>query len=73
MCLAVPAKVIELKAEKIAVVELNGIRKEVSYTLTPEIKVNDFVLIHVGFTLSKLDEKDALETLQYLRELNEIH
>ena len=67
MCLAVPAEVIETDGDE-AVVELGGIRKRVSLMLVDDVDVGDFVIVHVGFALTKLDRDEANETLALLRE-----
>ena len=76
MCLAVPGKIIEILDEhsitKMAKVNFGGIIKEVSLAYTPEANVDDYVIVHVGFAISKLNEKEALRTLRYLEEINEI-
>ncbi len=70
MCLAVPAKVID-KAGDEATLDLQGNRLKASLVLTPEAQVGDWVLVHAGFAISQLDEKDALETWDYLRQVLE--
>lgn len=63
MCLAIPARVVELRGEDQAVVDLAGIQKEISLALVDSVAVGDFVLVHVGFALNKLDPQEAEETL----------
>jgi hydrogenase expression/formation protein HypC len=53
------------------VVEIGGVERSVSFALTPEAKVGDYVLLHTGFAISVLDPQDALETLELLAELAE--
>ena len=67
MCLAVPAEVIETDGDE-AVVELGGIRKNISLMLVDDVRVGDFVIVHVGFALTKLDRDEANETLALLRQ-----
>ncbi len=72
MCLAVPGKVVELDGSTympMGVVDFDGIRRSVCFASIPGIAVGDYVLVHVGFALSKLDEASALETLQMFRDL----
>jgi len=70
MCLAVPAKVIEVDATTdMAVVELDGIRKEVSTVLIDHVMVDDYVLIHVGYALERIDQGEAEKTLALFAEL----
>lgn len=68
MCLAVPGRILECGGED-AVVDLLGNRLKISTVLTPEAKVGDWVLIHAGFAITQIDESDALETWEYLREV----
>ncbi|ATX79018.1 hydrogenase expression/formation protein HypC [Mariprofundus aestuarium] len=68
MCLAVPALVVELNGDS-AVVDLDGIRKETSTVLLDEIAVGDYVLIHVGFALERIDPVEAAKTLKLFDEL----
>ncbi len=77
MCLGIPAKVIEV--ERFGdlgliqgKVDFSGVLKEVNLSFTPEVKEGDYVVIHVGFAISIVDEEEALTTLQYLRELGEM-
>ena len=58
MCLAFPAKIIELKNEFLATVEHSGIKREASLMLLPEAKVGDFVLVHAGFAMQVVDEEE---------------
>ena len=67
MCLAVPAEVIEIGGAE-AVVDLGGIRKRISLMLVDDVRVGDFVIVHVGFALTKLDREEAHETLALLRQ-----
>ncbi len=69
MCLAIPVKVIELCGEDLAVVDLDGIRKQISLALVDEVQVGDYVILHVGYALSKLDPEEAQRTLELFAEL----
>ena len=69
MCLAVPAKLIAIR-DALGKVELSGVEKEVSLMLLPEAKVGDYVLVHAGFAMQIVDEKDAQETQALLAEMN---
>lgn len=69
MCLAVPAKIID-KKDQLAVVELSGVRRDVSLLLLPEAEVGDFVLIHAGFAMQIIDQEEAEKTNELLREMN---
>lgn len=70
MCLAVPARVVSLdKAADMAVVELDGIRKEASTVLLDDVAVGDYVLLHVGFALERIDPQEAENTLAMFAEM----
>lgn len=71
MCLAIPGKVVEIvDAENhIAKVEVGGVRRAVNIGMLDDIVLGDYVLVHVGFAMSKIDEVQAHETLRILREL----
>lgn len=74
MCLGVPAKIVELFEQNdlaMGKVEFGGILKEVCLAYTPEAQVGDYVLVHVGFAISRIDEQEAKETLDLLNELAE--
>ncbi len=71
MCLAIPGKVVEIvdADNHIAKVEIGGVRRAVNYAMIDDVVLGDYVLIHVGFAMSKIDEIEALKTLNLLREL----
>jgi hydrogenase expression/formation protein HypC len=69
MCLASPAEVIALLDDERAIVRLGGVRKEVSVALLDAVAVGDFVVVHVGFALSRLDPAEAERTLAALAEV----
>ena len=73
MCLAIPGKIVEIVDEEnqIAKVEVGGVRRNVNIGMLDkdDARVGDYVLIHVGFAMSKVDEKEARETLKLLEEL----
>ncbi len=68
MCLAIPAEVTELLTDDMARVSLDGVGKEISVALVPDVAVGDFVIIHVGYALSKIDKAEAEKTMQLLAE-----
>lgn len=75
MCLAVPGKVVELwetEQTKMAKVDFGGIVKEVCVAFVPDIQVDEYTIVHVGFALQRLDEKSALETLALFKSLGEL-
>ncbi|HII94269.1 MAG: hydrogenase assembly chaperone [Candidatus Methanofastidiosum methylothiophilum] len=67
MCLAVPGKVIEIK-DSVGIVDFNGVKREVRLDLV-DVKVGDYVIVHTGFAIEKMDEKEALESLEIWKEL----
>ncbi len=71
MCLAVPAKVREITGF-MAKVEIYGNIREVGIRLVPDVQIGDWVLIHAGFALEKIDEEQAMETLKILEEMAEL-
>jgi hydrogenase expression/formation protein HypC len=66
MCLGIPGKVISIDGDQIAEIDFGGVNKKVSLALCPDARVGDYVLVHVGFAIQKMDEKDALETRDVL-------
>ena len=65
MCLAIPAQIIALNGDDQALVNIGGVRKEISLALLKDqVDINDYVIVHVGFALSKLDELQAKQTLK---------
>ena len=73
MCLAIPGKIVEIvdEANHIAKVDVGGVRRNVSLALLDDARLGDYVLIHVGFAMSKIDEREAEETLRVLKEIGE--
>lgn len=63
MCLALPVRVVELKDGDTAVVDLGGVRKDVSLSLVDGVSVGDYVILHVGYALTRLDPVEAERTL----------
>lgn len=72
MCLAIPARVIELLPDDMARVSLDGVSKIVSIALVENVAVADYIVLHVGYALAKIDEAEALRTLALLREAAEL-
>lgn len=70
MCLAIPARIVELEGDK-AVVDAMGNRYKAKTTLLPEAKLGDLVLIHAGFAISLVDEEEAKKTWQLIAEIDE--
>ena len=78
MCLAVPGKIIEIQTGenplfKTGKVSFDGVFREVNLTAVPEANVGDYVLVHVGMALSVIDEEEAQETLNYLKEMDQLN
>ena len=74
MCLAVPGKVMTIDratSPLMGKVSFGGVKKDVCLEWVPEVKVGDYVIVHVGFALNTVDEAEALETLNLLREMGE--
>jgi len=71
MCLAIPAEVVELRDDDKAVVDLAGVRKEVSLALVDGVRVGDYVIVHVGYALNRLDPDEAVRTLALFAALDE--
>jgi hydrogenase expression/formation protein HypC len=71
MCLALPARVVELLPNQRAVVDLGGVRKEVSIDLVDDAQVDDYVIIHVGYAIGKIDPEEAARTLALFAELSD--
>ncbi|GIK24051.1 MAG: hydrogenase assembly protein HupF [Betaproteobacteria bacterium] len=71
MCLAIPVKVVELHEGDQATVDVGGVRKEISLALVDGIAVGDYVILHVGYAIQKLDPEEAEKTLALFAELGE--
>ena len=71
MCLAIPGKIVEIvdPQNHIAKVNVGGVKRNVNVGMLDNVIVGDYVLVHVGFAMSKVDEKEAEETLRLLQEL----
>jgi hydrogenase expression/formation protein HypC len=80
MCLGIPGRIISIdeKIPKLAMVDVGGVRRQINISCIvdeehpPEKCIGDWVLVHVGFAMSRIDEKEAAETLKVLEELGEI-
>lgn len=76
MCLAVPGQVIAINREgefgNSGLIDFDGVRLTVNLVFVPEVKVGDYVIVHVGFAISCLNEAEAAKTLAYLQELNRL-
>jgi hydrogenase expression/formation protein HypC len=63
MCLAIPARVVEMTGPDLARIDLGGVRKEISLALVENVAVGDYVIVHVGYALTRLDPEEAEKTL----------
>lgn len=76
MCLAIPGKILEAEGEEALLrtgrVQFGGITKEVNLAYTPEAKIGDYVLVHVGFAISVIDEREARRVFDYIEEMDEV-
>jgi len=68
MCLAIPTRVVELLPGNQAVVDLGGVRKTISLELVDDVAVGDYVIVHVGYALTRLDPEEAAQTLALMAE-----
>jgi hydrogenase expression/formation protein HypC len=73
MCLAVPGKVLTIEGEdaafRSASVDFCGVRRNISLSFTPEVQAGDYVLVHVGFAISRINEDEAHRTFEYLKQI----
>jgi hydrogenase expression/formation protein HypC len=72
MCLAVPGQILEIRDDRgtrMAIIDFDGIRKEICLAYLPDIEVGDYAIVHVGFAIARIDEASARETLAMFKEL----
>ena len=76
MCLGVPGKVVEIQENPqgmtMGKVNFSGIVKEVCLAYVPDVQVGEYVIVHVGFAISKVDEEEAMQVFEYLRQMDEL-
>ena len=76
MCLSIPGKIISIAGEssltRLGKVSFGGITKEINLAYVPEAKVGDYALVHVGFAITLIDEKEALRVFEYLEKMGEL-
>lgn len=76
MCLAIPGKIASISGDdpllRTGKIDFGGILKEASLAYVPEAKVGDYVIVHVGFAISRLDEEEANKVFEYLKEMDEL-
>lgn len=71
MCLAIPVRVVEVRPDQKAVVDLSGVRKEISTALVDNVKVDEYVIVHVGYAIGKVDAEEAQRTLELFSQLEQ--
>ena len=71
MCVAVPMKIKKINGDK-GIVEIGGVEREVGLKLLPGVQVGDYVIVHAGFAIQRLDEEDAKETLALFAEMEKL-
>ncbi len=75
MCLAIPGKILSIQGEDFARgarVSFGGIVRDVSLAYVPEARIGEYVIVHVGFAISLLDEAEAMRTFEYLKQMSEV-
>ncbi len=76
MCLAIPGKVVSISGEdpltRMGRIDFSGVVKSASLAYVPEVNLGDYVIVHVGFALSKVDEDEAQKVFQYLKKIGEL-
>ncbi|WP_299199815.1 HypC/HybG/HupF family hydrogenase formation chaperone [uncultured Amphritea sp.] len=72
MCLAIPVEVVEILNSDTAIVDIGGVRKEINVALIEDLVVGDYVILHVGYALNKIDPEEARKTLELFAELGEL-
>jgi hydrogenase expression/formation protein HypC len=76
MCLAIPGKVVSISGDdpltRMGRIDFSGVVKQASLAYVPEVNIGDYVIVHVGFALSKVDEDEARKVFQYLKQIGEL-
>ncbi|WP_286237646.1 HypC/HybG/HupF family hydrogenase formation chaperone [Neptuniibacter halophilus] len=72
MCLAIPVRVEVIQSPDMALVDIGGVRKSINIALVPDVVVGDYVILHVGYALNKIDPQEAQRTLQLFAEVDEV-
>jgi hydrogenase expression/formation protein HypC len=76
MCLAIPGQVLSMTGDeplaRMGKVSFGGVIKEVSLAYVPEVAVGDYVIVHVGFAIGRLDEEEAQQVFEYLKQMDEL-
>ena len=69
MCLAIPSKIVEITKEGLGIIDVDGVRRECSLIMMTDLQIGDYVIVHAGFALHKIDEVEAEKMLDTLREV----
>lgn len=72
MCLAIPAKITEMKDNRLATVDILGVKRDIALDLTPQAQLGDFVLVHAGFAIEVVDPDYAQETIDLIMQFPEL-
>ncbi len=76
MCLAIPGKVLSISGDepltRMGRIDFSGVVKQASLAYVPEVQIGDYVIVHVGFALSKVDEAEAQKVFEYLKQMDEL-
>ena len=76
MCLAIPGKILSISGDdqltRVGRIDFSGVVKQASLAYVPEVKIGDYVIVHVGFALSKVDEAEAEKVFEYLKQMGEL-
>jgi hydrogenase expression/formation protein HypC len=76
MCLAIPGKVVSISGDdpvtRMGRIDFSGVIKQASLAYVPEVQIGDYVIVHVGFALSKVDEDEAQKVFEYLKQIGEL-
>ncbi|MBI4808593.1 MAG: HypC/HybG/HupF family hydrogenase formation chaperone [Nitrosomonadales bacterium] len=72
MCLAIPARIEEMTTPGNAIVNLGGVRKEISLALVDDVAIGEYVIVHVGYALQKVDQQEAERTLEMFAEMGQL-
>ncbi|MCL2151217.1 MAG: HypC/HybG/HupF family hydrogenase formation chaperone [Coriobacteriia bacterium] len=72
MCLAIPARVIAINADRTALIDVSGVQRQVAIDLVPHVQVDDYVLVHAGFAIEVMSAEEAQETMELLQQFPEL-
>lgn len=72
MCLAIPVRIVEMGENDHAIADIGGVQKEISLALVEGVAVGDYVIVHVGYAIAKLDAEEALRTLALFAEMGQL-